>query len=151
MYSLGDLVLIHQDTCGKLAKPTRGPYWLIDVVHQHVNVQCTVMIDLNHFHETFNIRRLIPFKSHHNHWGHNLPYHMTHHIIFVLAIMIDTSGLSPCTPSLLENPFTFFTNTCHLLQCYHLSFSTKKDFIFPRNTVVNIDVAPRLPVCHTIT
>jgi transposase InsO family protein len=26
MYSVGDLVLIHQDTCGKLAKPTRGPY-----------------------------------------------------------------------------------------------------------------------------
>jgi hypothetical protein len=37
MYSVGNLVLIHQDTCGKLAKPTRGPYWLIDVAHQHVN------------------------------------------------------------------------------------------------------------------
>jgi hypothetical protein len=55
------------------------------------------------------------------------------------------------TANLLENPLTFFTNTRHLLQCYHLSFSTKKDCIFSRNTVVNIDVAPRLPVCHIIT
>jgi hypothetical protein len=30
-YSVGDLVLIHQDIRGKLAKPTRGPYQLIDV------------------------------------------------------------------------------------------------------------------------
>jgi hypothetical protein len=65
--------------------------------------------------------------------------------------MIDTSGLSLRMPSLLENPFTFFTNTCHLWQCYHLSFSTKKDCIFPWNTVVNIDLAPCLPVCHIIT
>jgi hypothetical protein len=28
-YSVGDLVLIRQDTCGKLAKPTRGPYRLM--------------------------------------------------------------------------------------------------------------------------
>jgi hypothetical protein len=26
MYSVGNLVLIRQDTHGKLAKPTRGPY-----------------------------------------------------------------------------------------------------------------------------
>jgi hypothetical protein len=53
-YSVGDLVLIHQDTRGKLAKPTRGPYRLIDVARQHVNG--TVVVDLNHSHETFNIR-----------------------------------------------------------------------------------------------
>jgi hypothetical protein len=83
-------------------------------------------------------------------WWNDVLYHVTHHIIFVLVIMIDTPGLSPRMPSLLENPFTFFTNTCHLLQCYHLSFSTK-NCIFPCNTVVNIDVAPHLPVCHIIT
>jgi hypothetical protein len=54
----------------------------------------------------------------------------------------QSSRLLPCTPSLLENPLTFFTNTRHLLQWYHLSFSTKKDCIFSRNTVVNIEVAP---------
>jgi transposase InsO family protein len=64
-YSVGDLVLIHQDTCGKLAKPTRGPYRLIDVARQHING--TVVVDLNHSHETFNIRQLIPFKPRQNH------------------------------------------------------------------------------------
>jgi hypothetical protein len=64
-YSLGNLVLIHQDTHGKLAKPTCGPYQLIDVARQHVNG--TVMVDLNHSHETFNIRQLIPFKPLQNH------------------------------------------------------------------------------------
>jgi len=64
-YSVGDLVLIRQDTRGKLAKPTRGPYRLIDVARQHVNG--TVVVDLNHSHETFNIRRLIPFKPRQNH------------------------------------------------------------------------------------
>jgi hypothetical protein len=63
----------------------------------------------------------------------------------------QSSGLPLHTPSLLENPLTFFTNTCHPSQCYHLSFSTKKDCIFSCNTVVNIDVAPRLPVCHIIS
>jgi hypothetical protein len=53
-YSVGDSVLIHQDTHGKLAKPTHGPYQLIDVACQHVNG--TIVIDLNHSHETFNIR-----------------------------------------------------------------------------------------------
>jgi hypothetical protein len=46
MYSVGNLILICQDTCGKLAKPTCGPYWLIDVARQHVNG--TIVIDLNH-------------------------------------------------------------------------------------------------------
>jgi hypothetical protein len=55
MYSVGDLVLIHQGTCGTFAKPTRGPYRLIDVARQHVNG--TIMVDLNHSHETFNISR----------------------------------------------------------------------------------------------
>jgi hypothetical protein len=64
-YSVGDLVLIRQDTRGKLAKPTRGPYRLIDVASQHVNG--TVVVDLNHSHETFNIWRLIPFKPCQNH------------------------------------------------------------------------------------
>jgi hypothetical protein len=59
-YSVGDLVLIRQDTRGKLAKPTCGPYQLIDVACQHVNG--TVVVDLNHSHETFNIRRLIPLN-----------------------------------------------------------------------------------------
>jgi hypothetical protein len=36
-------------------------------------------------------------------------------------------------------------------QHYHLSFSTKKGSIFSRNTVVYIDVAPRLLVHHIIT
>jgi hypothetical protein len=65
MYSVGNLVLIHQDTCGKLAKPNRGPYQLIDVARQHVNG--TVLVDLNHSHETFNIWQLIPFEPRQNH------------------------------------------------------------------------------------
>jgi hypothetical protein len=44
----------------------------------------------------------------------------------------------------------FRVTTAHA-EPYHLSFSTKKDCIFPRNTIVNIDVAPRLPVRHIIT
>ncbi len=59
-YSVGNLVLIHQDTHSKRAKPTRGPYRLIDVARQHVNG--TIMVDLNHSHEMFNIQRLILFK-----------------------------------------------------------------------------------------
>jgi hypothetical protein len=64
-YSVGDSVLIRQDTYCKLAKPTRGPYRLIDVARQHVNG--TVMVDLNHSHKAFNIRQLIPFKPCQNH------------------------------------------------------------------------------------
>jgi hypothetical protein len=105
------------------------------------------MVDLNHSHKAFNIRQLIPFKPCQNHWGHDLSYHVPHQS----QLNIQSSGLSPRTPSLLENLLTFFTNTCHPSQCYHLSFSTKKDCIFSCNTVVNIDVAPPLPVHHTIT
>jgi hypothetical protein len=77
----------------------------------------------------------------------SLSYHVPH----PSQLNTQSSGLSLRTPSLLENPLTFFTNTRHPSQRYHLSFSTKKDCIFSHNTVVNIDVAPRLPVCHIIT
>jgi hypothetical protein len=100
------------------------------------------MVDLNHSHETFNIWWLIPLKPCQMHWGRDLLYHVPHHIIFLLVIMFYTSGLSMCMPSLLENPFTFFTNTHHPLQCYHLSFSTKNDCIFPCNAVVNLMWVP---------
>jgi hypothetical protein len=76
---------------------------------------------------------------------------MSYHVPHQSQVNTQSSGLPPRTPSLLENPLTFFTNTRHPSQCYHLSFSTKKDCIFPRNTIVNIDVAPRLPVRHIIT
>jgi hypothetical protein len=76
-----------------------------------------------------------------------LSYHVPHQS----QLNTQSSGLSPRMPSLLENPLTFFTNTRHPSQYYHLSFSTKKDCIFSRNTVVNIDVAPLLPVRHIIT
>ena len=58
-YQVGDLVLIKTDAKGKLAKPTRGPYRLIDVSKQAING--TVVVDLNHSTEAFNIRRLLPF------------------------------------------------------------------------------------------
>jgi hypothetical protein len=74
------------------------------------------------------------------------------HIIFLLVIMLHTSGLSPYSPTLLENLFTFFTNTHHPLQCYHLSFLQSWTVYFhTSNTALNLDVAPRLPVCHIIT
>jgi hypothetical protein len=114
----------YQDTGSKLAKPTCGPYQLIDVACQHVNG--TVVVDLNHLHKTFNIRWWILFKPCQNHWWCDLSYLMPHFIIFLLLIMIHTLMLSPHMPCLLENLFTFFTNTCHSLQCYHLSFSTKE-------------------------
>jgi hypothetical protein len=77
----------------------------------------------------------------------NMSYHMPHQN----QLNTQSSRLSLHTLSLLENPLTFFTNTRHPSQRCHLSFSTKKDCIFSCNTVVNIDVAPRLPVCHIIT
>jgi hypothetical protein len=73
----------------------------------------------------------------------NMSYHVPHQS----QLNTQSSGLSPCTPSLLENPLTFFTNTHYPSQRYHLSFSTKKDCTFSCNTVVNIDVAPCLLVC----
>jgi hypothetical protein len=87
------------------------------------------------------------------HFPHNSarPSAMSYHVPHQSQVNTQSSGLPPRTPSLLENPLTFFTNTRHPSQRYHLSFSTKKDCIFPRNTVVNIDVAPRLPVRHIIT
>jgi hypothetical protein len=80
-----------------------------------------------------------------------LLFRLSYHVPHQSQLNTQSSRLSPRTPSLLENPLTFFTNTRHPSQRYHLSFSTKKDCIFSRNTVVNIDVAPRLPVCHIIT
>jgi hypothetical protein len=77
----------------------------------------------------------------------NVSYQVPHQS----QVNTQSSGLPRRTPSHLENPLTFFTNTHHPSQRYHLSFSTKKDCIFPRNTVVNIDVASHLPVRHIIT
>jgi hypothetical protein len=76
-----------------------------------------------------------------------LSYHVPHQS----QLNTQSSRLPPRTLSLLENPLSFFTNTHHPSQRYHLSLSTKKDCIFSLNTVVNIDVAPRLLVCHIIT
>jgi hypothetical protein len=45
-YSIGDLVLVKQHNTGKLAKPTRGPYRVIDPSNQLVNG--TIVVDLNH-------------------------------------------------------------------------------------------------------
>jgi hypothetical protein len=59
-YSNGDMVLLKQDVKGKLAKLTCGPYRIIDVSRQNVNG--TVVLDLGHSNESFNIRRLIPFN-----------------------------------------------------------------------------------------
>ena len=59
-YFPGDLVLIRQLVQGKLAKPTRGPYRVIDSSKQFING--TIVVDLNHSHETYNVRRLIPFR-----------------------------------------------------------------------------------------
>jgi hypothetical protein len=73
-----------------------------------------------------------------------------YHVPHPSQLNTQSSGLSPHTPSLLENPLTFFTNTHHPSQRYHLSFSTKKDWIFSRNTVVNTDMAPCLPVRHIL-
>jgi hypothetical protein len=87
----------------------------------------------------------------------SMSYHVPHHIIFLLVANYDSHirVITVHVQPLIENPFTFLTNTCHPLQRSHLSFSTKKDCtswcIFSRNTVVNIDVALCLPVCHITT
>ena len=59
-YCINDLVLIKQDAKGKLTKPTHGPYCIIDVSRQTING--TVVLNLGHFHESFNIHHLIPFN-----------------------------------------------------------------------------------------
>jgi hypothetical protein len=62
VYHNGDKVLIRQPPIqGKLAKPTRGPYRIIDCSKQFING--TVIVDLNHSQESYNIRRLIPFRT----------------------------------------------------------------------------------------
>jgi hypothetical protein len=55
---------------------------------------------------------------------------VSYHVPHQSQLNTQSSGLPPRMPSLLENPLTFFTNTCHPSQRYHLSFSTKKDCIF---------------------
>jgi hypothetical protein len=138
IYSVGDLVLICQDSHGKLARPTHGPYQLIDVARKHVNG--TVMVDLNHSHKAFNIRWLIPFKPHQNHWGCDLSYHMMpHNIIFLLVIMIHTSRLSSCMP-ILKKSINFLHQ--HMSPFAMLpSVHFYKEGLFPHNTT-NLDVAP---------
>jgi hypothetical protein len=59
-YCINDMVLLKQDAKGELAKPTRGPYCIIDVSRQKING--TVVLDLGHSNESFNIRCLIPFN-----------------------------------------------------------------------------------------
>jgi hypothetical protein len=144
-YSVGDLVLIHQDTCEKLAKPTRGSYRLIDVAHQcqwychgwfeslSLNIQHLAIDSILILPKPLRTQSVIPHAS------------PNHHLNTL------TSGLLPHMLSLLENPLTFSTNTRHPWQCHHLSISTKKDCIFLHNTVVSIDVAPHIPVHHIIT
>jgi hypothetical protein len=73
---------------------------------------------------------------------------LTHYFPFGNYDLATHPGYHRAHRASLENPFTFFTNTRHLLQRYHLSYSTKKDCIFPCNTAVNIEVPPRLPVRH---
>ena len=59
-YSVGDFILIKQATTkGKLSKPTKGPYKVVDCSNQFING--TVVVDLQHSQESYNIRRLLPF------------------------------------------------------------------------------------------
>jgi hypothetical protein len=103
-------------------------------------------------HMWFAINDTVPYKESLNRlWWDISMSCLSYHVPHQSQVNTQSSRLPPCTLSLLENPLTFFTNTRHPSQCYHLSFSTKKDCIFPCNTIVNIDVAPRLPVCHIIT
>jgi transposase InsO family protein len=60
VYRNNDLVLIRQVNSGKLAKPTRGPYRVVDASNQFING--TIVVDLQHSQETYNIRRLLPFR-----------------------------------------------------------------------------------------
>jgi RNase H-like domain found in reverse transcriptase/Reverse transcriptase (RNA-dependent DNA polymerase)/Integrase zinc binding domain/Retroviral aspartyl protease len=60
-YRLHDEVLIRRDTStlGKLARPTEGPFRIIDISQLPVNG--TVLIDRRNSTERINIRRLLPF------------------------------------------------------------------------------------------
>jgi hypothetical protein len=51
----------------------------------------------------------------------------------------------PAHAKLLRKSIHLFTNTCHSLQHYHLSFSTKKECIFACNTLGNIEWLPIYP------
>jgi hypothetical protein len=73
---------------------------------------------------------VLDWKSQTGKWRRQLSYHLPHQS----QLNTHSSGLLPRMPSLLENPLTFFTNTRHPSQRYHLSFSTKKDYIFTQHS-----------------
>jgi hypothetical protein len=60
-YRLHDQVLIRRDTdiLGKLARPTEGPFTIIDT--SQVAINGTVLIDRGNSTERLNIRRLLPY------------------------------------------------------------------------------------------
>jgi hypothetical protein len=68
-FFLNDKVLIHRDIgnpyLGKLAKPTQGPFKIIDI--QQLTINGTVLIQQSLTSvERINIRRLLPFFEHYN-------------------------------------------------------------------------------------
>jgi hypothetical protein len=61
-YNIGDKVLILPTSIhGKLAKPSRGPYKIVENTQQHVNGTGTIRRN-RHTIETINIRRLRPYS-----------------------------------------------------------------------------------------
>jgi hypothetical protein len=78
-YSVGNIVLIHQDTCSKLCQTHS---WILPIDW------CGTPTCQWYHHGWFeslwwniNIQWLIPFKPCQNHWGHNLSYHVPHQIV----------------------------------------------------------------------
>ena len=65
-YRVNDRVLIRRslDNLGKLARPTLGPFRIVDV--SSVSINGTVIIDRGNCQERINIRRLLPFFPRHN-------------------------------------------------------------------------------------
>lgn len=65
-YRVNDKVLIKRDIAqlGKLARPTEGPFTIIDV--STVKVNGTVVIDRGNSIERINIRRLVPYFQRYN-------------------------------------------------------------------------------------
>jgi hypothetical protein len=107
---------------GKLAKPTRGPYQLIDVACQHVNG--AVMVDLNHSHEIFNIWWLIHLNLAKTIEDVIWSYHMPHHIIFLLVANYD-SHIRVIT--MLADPLR---KSIHFLHQYTSPFATLPSVLF---------------------
>ena len=61
-YDIGDKVLLLPISIqGKLAKPSRGPYEIVENTNQHVNGTVTIRRN-RHTTETINIRRLRPYS-----------------------------------------------------------------------------------------